>query len=71
MKKMKTVLSVAAVLLVFAVLLGLVQNLLRPKYMTDLVEGSILFRLIQRGRCISAVEYRSLAPRRHIHRQRG
>ena len=42
MKKMKTVLSVAAVLLVFAVLLGLVQNLLRPKYMTDLVEGSML-----------------------------
>ena len=42
MKKMKTVLSVIAVLLVFAALFSLVQNLLRPKYMTDLVEGSML-----------------------------
>ena len=33
-------LSVLAVLLVFAVILGFVTRLLQPKYMTDLVEGS-------------------------------
>ena len=41
-KKRKTILSVAAVVLVFLVLLCLVSRLLQPKYMTDLVEGSML-----------------------------
>ena len=39
-KLLKNVLSVIAVLLVFAVAVGLVSRLLQPKYMTDLVEGS-------------------------------
>lgn len=42
MKKTKTVLSVLAVLLAFALLLGLTTRLLSPKYMTDLVEGSMI-----------------------------
>lgn len=43
MKKiLKTVLSVAAVLLVFALLLALVSRLLEPKYATTLVEGSMI-----------------------------
>lgn len=42
MKKLKTVLSVTAVLLVFALVLTLATMLLQPKYMTDLVEGSML-----------------------------
>ena len=42
MKKKKTVLSVSAVLLVFVVILSLATRLLQPKYMTDLVEGSML-----------------------------
>ena len=41
-KKLKTVLSVLAVLLVFALVLSLATALLQPKYMTDLVEGSML-----------------------------
>lgn len=41
MKKTKTVISVAAVLLVFLVVLGLTDRLLQPKYMTDLTEGSM------------------------------
>jgi hypothetical protein len=40
--KLKTVLSVLAVLLVFALVLSLATALLQPKYMTDLVEGSML-----------------------------
>ena len=36
---LKNVLSVLAVLLVFALAVGLVSRLLQPKYMTDLVEG--------------------------------
>lgn len=43
-KRMKTVLSVGAVLLVFAVVFTLVTMLLSPKYMTDLVEGSFISR---------------------------
>lgn len=39
-KLLKNLLSVLAVLLVFAIALGLVSRLLQPKYMTDLVEGS-------------------------------
>ena len=39
-KLLKNVLSVIAVLLVFALAVGLASRLLRPKYMTDLVEGS-------------------------------
>ena len=43
MKKiLKTVLSVAAVLLVFALLFALVSCLLEPKYATTLVEGSMI-----------------------------
>ena len=40
MKKLKTVLSVIAVLMAFAAVFCLVTRLLSPKYMTDLVEGS-------------------------------
>lgn len=42
MNKKKTVLSVLAVLLAFVLLLSLATRLLQPKYMTDLVEGSML-----------------------------
>lgn len=44
MKKqlIKDIVSVAAVLLVFALVLGLATALLRPKYMTDLEEGSFI-----------------------------
>ena len=42
MKKMKTALSVIAVLLVFVAVFCLVTQLLTPKYMTDLVEGSMI-----------------------------
>ena len=44
MKKntLKNVLSCAAVVLVFLLVLSLVTMLLQPKYMTDLVEGSML-----------------------------
>ncbi len=42
MKRVKTVLSVLAVLLAAAVVLGLATRLLQPKYMTDLEEGSFL-----------------------------
>ena len=41
-KNLKDLLSVAAVLLVAALLLGLVTQLFQPKYMTDLVEGSMI-----------------------------
>ena len=40
--KLKTLLPVLAVLLVFVLLLSLATSLLQPKYMTDLVEGSML-----------------------------
>ena len=39
---LKNIISVTAVLLAFLVLLTLVTMLLQPKYMTDLVEGSML-----------------------------
>lgn len=42
MKKPKTVLSVLAVLLVFVILYSFLTRLLSPKYMTDLIEGSML-----------------------------
>lgn len=42
MKKMKTILSVVAVLLVFAALLSLFTRLVTPKYATDLVEGGMI-----------------------------
>ena len=42
MKNLKTVLSVIAVLLVFVAIFCLVTRLLTPKYMTDLVEGSMI-----------------------------
>ena len=42
MKKIKTILSVTAVLLVFVAAFGLVNRLLQPKYATDLVEGSMI-----------------------------
>lgn len=42
MKNLKTALSVIAVLLAFAMLLGFLTQLLSPKYMTDLVEGSMI-----------------------------
>ena len=42
MNKKKTVLSVLAVLLAFVLLLSFATRLLQPKYMTDLVEGSML-----------------------------
>jgi len=41
-QKTKTVLSVTAVVLAFILLLGFLSRLLSPKYMTDLVEGSML-----------------------------
>ena len=41
-QKTKTILSVIAVVLAFILLLGFVSRLLSPKYMTDLVEGSML-----------------------------
>ena len=40
--KLKTILPVLAVLLVFVLLLSLATSLLQPKYMTNLVEGSML-----------------------------
>lgn len=42
MKKMKTVLSVTAVLMVAVVAFLMVTRLLQPKYMTDLEEGSFI-----------------------------
>ena len=39
---LKTVLSVTAVLLIFVLVFGLVNRLFQPKYMDDLVEGSML-----------------------------
>ena len=42
MRKIKTILSVVAVLLVFVAMFGLVNRLLQPKYATDLVEGSMV-----------------------------
>ena len=42
MKKRKTVLSVLAVVLVFVILYSFLTRLLSPKYMTDLIEGSML-----------------------------
>ena len=42
MKKCKTVLSVIAVVLVFVAVFCLATRLLSPKYMTDLVEGSMI-----------------------------
>lgn len=42
MKKIKTLISVVAVLLVFLTLYGLLTRLLTPKYATDLVEGSMI-----------------------------
>lgn len=42
MKKLKTLISVVAVLLVFLTLYGLLTRLLTPKYATDLVEGSMI-----------------------------
>lgn len=42
MKKIKTLLPVLAVILVFIALFSLVSAILSPKYMTDLVEGSML-----------------------------
>jgi len=41
-KRMKTVLSVTAVMLVFLALFCLVSRLLQPKYATELVEGSMV-----------------------------
>ena len=41
-KKLQTILSVAAVLLAFVAVFSLTSRLLSPKYMTDLVEGSML-----------------------------
>jgi len=42
MRKIKTILSVVVVLLVFVAVFGLVNRLLQPKYATDLVEGSMV-----------------------------
>ena len=42
MKKIKTVLSVLAVLLAFLAVFCLVTRLLTPKYATELVEGSMI-----------------------------
>jgi len=42
MKNRKTVLSVIAVLLIFAAAFAFLTQLLTPKYMTDLVEGSMI-----------------------------
>lgn len=41
-KNLKTVLSVIAVLLVFVLVFAFLNRLLSPKYMTDLVEGSMI-----------------------------
>lgn len=42
MKKIKSILSVVAVLLVFVLVLDFFNRLLTPKYATDLVEGSMI-----------------------------
>ena len=42
MKKVKTLLSVLAVLLAFALILGFFNRLVSPKYATNLVEGSMI-----------------------------
>ena len=42
MKKLKSILSVTAVLLVFAIVFGFANILLTPKYMENLVEGSFI-----------------------------
>lgn len=42
MKKIKNILSVTAVILVFVAVFALVSRLLQPKYATDLVEGSMV-----------------------------
>lgn len=44
---LKTALSILAVVLAFALLLSLATMLLQPKYMTDLVEGSMLSQYYQ------------------------
>ena len=41
-KKKKPIVPIVAVVLIFLVLLGIAARLLQPKYMTDLVEGSML-----------------------------
>ena len=41
-EKLKTAASIVAVLLVFVLLLGFFTRLLQPKYMEDLVEGSMI-----------------------------
>ncbi len=41
-KKVKTIISVAAVLVVFGVMFVLLNRLLQPKYMTDLEEGGMI-----------------------------
>lgn len=41
-KKLKTLLSLLAMVLVFAAVLGLLTRLLSPKYMTELEEGSMI-----------------------------
>ena len=41
-KKKKPIVPIVAVVLIFLVLLGIATRLLQPKYMTDLVEGSML-----------------------------
>ena len=41
-KRIKSILGIVAVLLVFVVLFCLTSRLLSPKYMTDLVEGSMI-----------------------------
>ena len=49
-KTLKTALSVIAVLLVFAILLTFATMLLQPKYMTDLVEGSMISQYYREGK---------------------
>lgn len=49
-KTLKNTLSVIAVVLVFALLLSFATLLLRPKYMTDLVEGSMISQYYREDR---------------------
>ena len=49
-KTLKNTLSVIAVVLIFALLLSFATLLLRPKYMTDLVEGSMISQYYREDR---------------------
>ena len=61
-QKLRSVLSVLAVLLAFAAIIGLVTRLLEPKYMTDLEEGSFISQYYDEagGHVVSASGYQGV-----------